>query len=385
MIRKKRGKKVSAGTLAIQTGGQDLPFSAVQRYVPLSSGELGLYWKLRQAVPVIDAAIDKLVRLVGKFRIVCAGEDTRLELEQFLRTVPVGTGGAGITAFLDCYLDQLLTCGNAVGEAVVQGGELRALYNASLQDVELRAKSPVEIEVRRRCVGGSRPVPYPELVFHTALNPLPGSAKGRSILQGLPFVTNILVTIFHTIGVNWERVGNVRFAVTCTPNEDDRAFAAEHAEQMAQEWSRAMRPDSRSDFVAVGDVHIQAIGADNQVLDSAVPVRQMLEQIVAKLGLPPFLLGLTWSSTERMSGQQADILTSELEAYRRLLNPIIRRICTLWLQLSGRGNVPFQIEWNDVTLQDATELATAALTRAQTELTKMQTRKLRRELQGKGE
>ena len=33
-----------------------------------------------------------------------------------------------------------------------------------------------------------------------------------------------------------------------------------------------------------------------------------LEQLVTKTGLPPFLLGLNWSTTERMSTQQADIL-----------------------------------------------------------------------------
>ena len=37
-------------------------------------------------------------------------------------------------------------------------------------------------------------------------------------------------------------------------------------------------------------------------------MRQILEQLVAKTGLPPFLLGLNWSTTERMSTQQADIL-----------------------------------------------------------------------------
>ena len=46
------------------------------------------------------------------------------------------------------------------------------------------------------------------------------------------------------------------------------------------------------DFVAVGDVDIKVIGADNQMIGTEVPVRQMLEQIVAKLGMPPFLLGL---------------------------------------------------------------------------------------------
>ncbi|MCH4238867.1 MAG: phage portal protein [Oscillospiraceae bacterium] len=375
----KRKKKSGCSALAVQTGGTELPFEAVRQYVPINEGELRLYHQLREAVPMIDAALDKLVRLVGKCHIECDNQQIQKELNRFLHTVPVGAGNAGVHAFISTYLDQLLTYGNAVGEAVVQDGTLRALYNASLQDVELRVKSPLEMEVRRRCVGGSEPVRYPELIFHTALNPEPGSAKGTSILQGLPFVSDILVKIYHAIGVNWERLGNLRFAVTCRPGAEDGAFAAEHAQQMAEEWSKAMRPGSKSDFVAVGDVDIKVIGADNQILDSEIPVRQMLEQIVAKLGVPPFLLGLSWSSTERMSSQQADILTSELEAYRRLLNPVIDRICSLWMRLNG-CLTEFQIVWNDVTLQDKTELAQAALNSARAELVQLQAEKLRREM-----
>ena len=378
-MRKWKKKQTAVSALAVQTRAAELPFSAVQQYVPLNAGELRLYRQLREAVPMIDAALDKLVRLIGKFHVECGDRAVQDRLNTFLHTVPVGTGSSGIFSFITMYLDQLLTYGNAVGEAVVQNGELKALYNAALSDVELRVKSPLEIEVRRRCAGGSEAVRYPELVFHTALNPAPGSAKGTSVLQGLSFVSDILVQIFHTIGVNWERVGNVRFAVTCRPGEEDRAFAAEHAQQMAQEWSRAMRPNSRSDFVAVGDVEIKAIGADNQILNSEVPVRQMLEQIVAKLGVPPFLLGISWSSTERMSSQQSDIFTSELEAYRRLLNPVIDKICALWMRLDG-NSMPFDIVWNDVTLQDKTEMANASLTNAQAELVQVQTEKLRREL-----
>ncbi len=124
-----------------------------------------------------------------------------------------------------------------------------------------------------------------------------------------------------------------------------------------------MRKDTVRDFVAVGDVSIKAIGADNQILDSEIPVREMLEQIVAKLGLPPFLLGLSWSSTERMSSQQADILTSELQSYRQLLNPIINRICSMWLRLNGYAP-QFTVEWENITLQDKTETANARLLNA---------------------
>jgi hypothetical protein len=84
----------------------------------------------------------------------------------------------------------------------------------------------------------------------------------------------------------------------------------------------------------------------------------MLEQVVAKLGIPPFLLGLSWSSTERMSSQQADILTSEMEAYRRALNPVVEKICAMWLRLNGLPG-PFSVDWDDITLQDTTELASA--------------------------
>ena len=221
---------------------------------------------------------------------------------------------------------------------------------------------------RREAAGGLTPVPYPELVMVSALRPEPGRLYGTSVLKGLPFVSGILLKIFNSVGLNWERVGNVRFAVTYKPGPDagERAYARDRAEQIAREWSRAMQSSGAgvSDFVSVGDVNIRVIGADNQVLDSEVPVRQMLEQIVAKLSIPPFLLGLHWSSTERMSAQQADILTSELEFYRRLLRPVIEKICRMELRLRGCPE-EFELVWDNINLQDEVELAHARLLAAQ--------------------
>ena len=86
--------------------------------------------------------------------------------------------------------------------------------------------------------------------------------------------------------------------------------------------------------------------------------------MVAKTGLPPFLLGLSWSTTERMSRQQADLLTSELESYRSLLSPVIRKICRMVLELRGIPGEP-EILWDNISLQDETELAQARLYNAQ--------------------
>ena len=135
--------------------------------------------------------------------------------------------------------------------------------------------------------------------------------------------------------------------------------------EISAEWSRAMNSEEGvRAFVAVGAVDVKVIGADNQMLDSEVPVRQILEQIVAKLGIPPFMLGLSWSSTERMSQQQADILTSEIESYRALLTPILRKICRFQLTAMGYTCEP-EIVWDDINLQDEVELSRARLLNAQ--------------------
>ena len=97
-----------------------------------------------------------------------------------------------------------------------------------------------------------------------------------------------------------------------------------------------------------------------------MPVRQILEQITAKLSIPPFLLGLSWSTTERMSSQQCDMLTSELEYYRRILGGVIRKICCAHLKLKGYSG-GCEVVWDNINLQDEVELAKARLYNARAE------------------
>ena len=154
-----------------------------------------------------------------------------------------------------------------------------------------------------------------------------------------------------------------------TDHASEKAFEKDRAAQIASAWSKAMREakDGKiSDFVAVGDVDIKVIGADSQVLDCQVPVRQMTEQIVSRLGIPPFMLGLSWSATERMSSQQADMLTSEIWGYRRIIIPAIRKICSMWLSLNGY-EPEVEVDFEDISLQDEVELAKAELYRMQAE------------------
>ena len=370
----KRKKKESGNVAAVcqMRTGNTHPFGVMQGFTPLGGGEERIYRQMREAIPVLDAAVGKMVRLCGGFEASCADREAQRKLNDFLRMMPCGRGQLGIESFLSGYLDSLLTYGRAVGELVVAGGKLRAVCWGDVTELEVQeGENPLETVLWGRDPHGMlRPLPYQHLLLFTAMNPEPSHPYGVSMFRGMPFLADILLKIYNTIGVNWERAGNIRYSVVCKGGEDlDPAAAQERGRQVAEQWSRAMEDNKNGtvrDFVAVGDVEIKVIGGEAPVLDSEVPVRQILEQLVAKTGLPPFLLGLNWSTTERMSTQQADILTSELWALRRTVEPAVRKICQTYLALEGLDN-RVEIHWDDISLQDIQAEAQAQLHLAQAE------------------
>ncbi|MCD8219606.1 MAG: phage portal protein [Ruminococcus sp.] len=333
-----------------------------------------LYAKLRAAVPVIDAAIGKIVRLTGSFQLVCSNARMQGHLDDFVANVPVGLTGTSLQCFANGYLDSLLTYGNALGEMLIdpRTGALIGLQTVPSDRVQVcpdRDAMTLEYWLHDPAKPDKIRIAHPERILFTALAPPPGGIYGVSILHGLPALSEILLRIYTCIGQNYDRMRNIHYAVTYKPSGDpaERAYAGDRARQIAKEWSEGMRAGAHGeirDFVCAVDVDIRVIGADNALIDTEVPVRQLLEQLVAKLSIPPFLLGLNWSSTERMSTQQADILTSELEYYRRLLEPVLRQIGTAFLRLSG-STAQVAVTWDNINLQDETELAQARLWNAQ--------------------
>ena len=351
---------------AVQTAGARTIYD-----FPVHFYTYDLFDKIRRTVPIIDAAISKLIRLIGSFHVQCSDPKQQRALETFLFNVPVGLTGQSIYSFIDSYLDSLLIYGNAVGEIVLdkKNSYITGLWNGNIRDISVApASSPMERQFFLHTKDGEKLLPHPERILFSALKPPSGGIYGISLLQGLPALANILLSIYESVGQNFDRAGNIRYAVTYKPSDSsDFAYAKERAEVIAQEWSAGMqaaRCGEIRDFVSVGDIDIKVIGADSEMPSTEIPVRQLLEQILSKLSVPPFLLGLSWSSTERMSAQQADILTSELEYYRRLLEPVIRKISLSFLQLHGSFS-DVSIIWDNINLQDEVELAQARLYSAQ--------------------
>ena len=74
---------------AVQTASSE-PFAGLDACV---SGrcERRLYAALRSSVPIVDAALNKIVRLLGRFEIDCGNREVSYQLNDFLMNVRVWT------------------------------------------------------------------------------------------------------------------------------------------------------------------------------------------------------------------------------------------------------------------------------------------------------
>lgn len=214
LLRKKVKTQEKNVAAAVQTSAVRHPFTSLSSYYPGRNADYELYRSLREAVPIIDAAILKTVRLLGSFEAETGNPEADEMLRRFLKSVGVSGTGTGIDSFVSTFFEQLLTYGTAVGEMVISGSRIRHLYNARLDDISLaNGENPLEVTVSARNSSGMfMPVKYPELILTCVHNPEPGSVYGTSLLKGLPFVSDVFLKIMNTTGINWERLGNVRFA-----------------------------------------------------------------------------------------------------------------------------------------------------------------------------
>ena len=153
----------------------------------LGGSEAEIYRAMRENVPILDAAIGKLVRLTGGFTVTCGDRAAERGLRQFLKTVPVGHAQYGLECFLQTYLDCMLTYGRAVGEMIVADGRLAAVCWGDVTRIHVRqGASALEMEL---CVcenGALRALPYQNLLLFSTWKPEPGNPYGVSLLRGMP-------------------------------------------------------------------------------------------------------------------------------------------------------------------------------------------------------
>ena len=107
----KRKKEKNGVTAVCQLRNGDLhPFGAMRGFIPLGGGEERVYREMREAIPVLDAAVGKMVRLCGGFHVHCRNPVAQQRLEQVEKMPAAGRAMQKLSASI-YYLAVKITSG----------------------------------------------------------------------------------------------------------------------------------------------------------------------------------------------------------------------------------------------------------------------------------
>ena len=88
----KRKRKDNPGVAALcqLRDGNIHPFGAMHSFVPLGGGEERVYQQMREAIPVLDAAVAKMVRLCGGFQVHCREAEAQRRIRSWFSGCSTG-------------------------------------------------------------------------------------------------------------------------------------------------------------------------------------------------------------------------------------------------------------------------------------------------------
>ncbi|WP_429845347.1 hypothetical protein [Brevibacillus sp. FIR094] len=387
---KSAGGRRHSGTQS-RSGGAH-PFDALRGYAP-NKVQVKVYKQMRDGVPIIGVGIQNLRRLIGTPKIVVGAPNSRRQKEwdNWVKTVKVGKVGKGFGTFISSFVDALIQNGFSAAEIVPNRSrtDIYALLPIVAENVVVKnTEDPTVLVLAERQPMEPEPVVYPvqDWIVYTAYEPEPENPYGKGLLTGLPFIADILLTIFYATGRNWERFGDLKYSLGFEFPQGTRAEdAKKFIEEAQKSWSEAMkktREGKVQDFFG-SFVKVSVIGADAKQLEMEVPARTLMEQIVAKTGLPPFIFGFSWAARETMTKTQADFLTSLIDDWREMVNPSVAQVAEWWLKFHGYP-LDYEVHWDEVTLADIEGLANAELINARAEGQRLQNIMVARDMEEQG-
>ena len=336
--------------------------------------------EMRRTVPILDRAIAVLTGLCGHVELTAA-KSVLAELNPWLASVKVNQTGRGLQSWLEAHLDAMLLYGKGVTEVVParRGGphgvpsDVYALMNLDPRSIVFQVTPDplVLLPLQRQHVNAFLVSLNPEALLISVNGGHTDNPHGWSLYRSLPFVAQSrprhrerhrpglaahgLPQLPHQLGPAAHLRRSLRGAGGGHPGHAAGAVEPDHGRphRRPRRHGRQLRSP---DYFTAGSVKVEVIGHDHTPLPLADTWRVFEEQLVAATGLPSWLLGFHWSTTERMASQQSEILLAQIEGLRRHVQPALERLIDLRQRLAGRsGRV--KVGWSPITLHDVTEQA----------------------------
>ncbi|MGH7748099.1 MAG: hypothetical protein ACREQ5_25575, partial [Candidatus Dormibacteria bacterium] len=334
---------------------------------------LRLYEQLIETIPMLYRAISCIVQLVG-VPVIEADDEVKAQLDEWMSGVLVNRIQTGFDNWFSCWLADMLLYGRAHAELILplSRNDIYGIQELHTRTIDLRPnpdRYSIDI-VQILAMRGMFQTLNKRLIItavHDLRNDLP---HGNSLLFGLPFVAEILTAMFKDQKRIWERFGTPAYHVSYMPpatlSDPTGARSQGYINALMNLWNTAMLNRANgdiTDFGTAGDVKVTVLGAAGETLEFQKPAREILSQLVAKTGLPPFLLGMQWQTTEAMSSVEGGLLSEMIDQIRGHVAPEICYMLRLRQLLAG--NKPeFKLGWQAPTLIDLMETARGELFQA---------------------
>lgn len=401
-----------ASSVLVRAGMQLGPWDALlNAFIPQMVNPY-YYEALRAATPLIDGGINRLVLLDGLIRF--DGTDSALcaELSASMAELPVNDVEVGIQSLYELQGNEMYEQGfgmaelvyDARGRALVgtrvadskgmlarrnEQGNIEWWYRPPAWELVTRRDGSDQVEVvLRNNIANATPgylnqVNYAQLdasrLVYSAMHPEADNPYGISLMRSMEFVAQNLLKIQNATGNVWDRYGDPPFRLTYTTKnrsvkapELDKRRAALAADLSAV--LDAKRLGNSADFVqAIGaddTITLEVIGAQGSVLDLSAPAKHFVEQILAKIPIPGWMIGLSDAQAGRMADQQSELVlqASKTRFERRL--PALNAVVSAWLR--GQNVTWKPGAWNIVqelpNLRDVMKQAQARFLNSQADL-----------------
>jgi hypothetical protein len=346
----------------------DSGFGFVNPFFKIPAGEnLYLNEQMVQMVPPINAAIDRITQLVGCPVVMSDDEAAKEELNEWLEGVRVNRVQTGFSNLFPGLVKAHLTYGRAHCEIIptARYTDVYALQLLHSRTIEAMPKADgYGVQWVQSWPGFFQGRPLDDQLLLTCVHDMrDDNPNGSSLLFGMAFMVEVYNKMTVSLKNTWERFGTPIYFVRYRPVKEISDPQGTSAREVIatvmtgiQSAMSAKANGQTQDFGAAGDFDVEILGADGQDLDIRIPGEHILQGIVAKTGLPPWMLGYNWGVTERKASVEASLLGEQVAEIRQHLESEVKYLLNLRQAMVGRP-FDFDLEWEAPSLIDAMETA----------------------------
>lgn len=361
--------------------------------------KLKVFEAMREQLPFLDRAIDIRTLLDGWVTLDEDETDPRAfeVLSNFDECVPLAHMAVGFQNYVGQMRDQADELGFSVGEMVPGADDGGVAYLQIARSTTIAFMRDPQTNLPRlaqRRFGGGTPKILEGVDWLDYLTgpQHKGHPQGYPLAFSLPEVADVMVRVGRALRNNWWRFGSPRFHFHYKgeqgTGEQTLKNRADALKKAAIDALQAEKAGNVVDLFTYGGsesaVNIEIWGMVKDALAAGDSWKIMAEQLVAKTGLPAWMLGLHWQATYQLTTRQADFLIAEVEQRRKTNGRLIRRTFDRVLALYGLPGARYRFAWDTVNLQDAVEWARAQNLEANAEKNRAAAAQIYAQMQAEG-